>query len=120
MFKSLLRSIWGSPLHRGLRVATVAALVIIPLLTVGLCMARDRAIDARFERITKGMSSEQILRIMGPPAINRECTSYPPKSIDCANEFAYSPTMPLVTPFVWIIRFDHQGHAVEKAELNSP
>jgi hypothetical protein len=57
----------------GRKVMILGTILLVPLLSVGWCTVRDDLLQSRFNKISPGMSPDQVAGIMGNPSWADHC-----------------------------------------------
>ena len=91
--------------------------VAVALLIVGAawadCAVRDRSLARNFEKVSVGMTEEQVRATMGKPTAVEACGSLGGSPKNCSKEYRYKIPYPLL-PYAWVVFFDFTGHAIDK------
>jgi hypothetical protein len=101
---------------RRILVALPFAVAVAALL---FCYFRDRKLERGFDRITTGMTEQQIVAVMGKPSSTGKCGELGGFPDGCSKEYLYNTPYPFV-PVTWAIFIDVRGYVIDKYEYQSP
>src|SRR5262249_33822158 len=101
-------------------------IVGLPIIGVSLCIIRDDQLDRNFRAVAPGMSSPEIVRIMGSPSWDSDCghARLPEvrKPANCTRELGYSATLARTgfAPMWWLVWLGTGGVVIRTAKIVSP
>jgi hypothetical protein len=103
-------------------VVTRSAILLVPVLAVSWCAARDHLLEAHFGQVTSGMSRDDVVRLMGKPSWEDRCGAKMPTGlpVPCTKELGYSETLAPLLPRYYLIWFGNTGKVVHTAPITSP
>jgi hypothetical protein len=101
---------------------TRGVILLVPVVAVSWCTARDHLLEAHFEKVTEGMSRDEVVHLMGKPGWEGRCGAKMPTGLPtpCANELGYSETLAPLLPRFYLIWFGNDGRVVRTAPITSP
>jgi hypothetical protein len=108
------------------RVALLAigTVVVAAIVAVALALFRNHGRNSAFDAVTKGMSEEQVLVLMGRPDARRQVCRDAPSWIgdpvheqQCSFEYQYDAWF---EPQFWTVGFGADGRAISKYNYVSP
>lgn len=108
--------------RRWSRAANIGMAILVPALAVSFCTVRDKLLQAHFERVSSGMSVEQVIRIMGLPSWDDRCGAKMRTGLPhpCKREIGYSETLAPLMPRYYLIWFGDDGRVIDTAPITSP
>jgi hypothetical protein len=95
--------------------------VIATLLLLGV--NRDKYLSSGFERVSTGMSRQQVAALMGTPKRIERCSSGPfaPRVLDrCVETNVYSQSFAPLDPEYRVVWLDEDQRVIDKYQYQSP
>jgi hypothetical protein len=78
----------------------------------------DSRLEHNFERVSKGMTQQEVRSVMGKPDTVGKCGELGGYPEGYSNEYLYKPMIPAIE--TWAFFFDSQGRVLDKYEYQSP
>ena len=107
-------------LRKGLVTGLIA---LVPASLVSFGIVRESSLGADFERVSVGMSEQQVIRVMGRLGWTERCPSGPltdPCLGRCVEAYVYPSSFAPLIPEYWVIWFDSDKRVVGKLDCQSP
>jgi outer membrane protein assembly factor BamE (lipoprotein component of BamABCDE complex) len=102
--------------------AALLALADVAMIAVmlGWAFYRNSRIASRYQRVSVGASVQQVLRLLGTPSWMEPCgQSFGTRELNCT-EYIYRNSFAPLVPEYYSVRFDTNGHVVDKYVYESP
>src|SRR6516165_5459124 len=97
----------------GTAIGSIALLVAVA--TSFSCYLRDTKLERGFDKISNGMTEQQVVAVMGKPSSTGKCGRIGGFPAGCSKEYLYNTPYPLV-PVTWAVFVDGNGHVIDKYE----
>jgi hypothetical protein len=103
----------------------ILILLASPFILLGCAFWRDKNLSESFDKVADGATQEDVVRLMGKPKKVEKCDEFLGPNLQsetkvCASEYLYAATFAPYTPHYYIVRFNGEGHVIEKVPLSSP
>jgi hypothetical protein len=94
-----------------------AALIALPVLSISWCTIHDDRLEAHFKEVSPGMSTDQVIGIMGKPSWVDRCGAKMPAGLpkQCTKEIGYAVMLAPLDPSYYLIWFGPNGRVSETA-----
>ena len=99
------------------------ALILLFIILAFLGYTYDNNLFSKFDKVTIGMSKQQVVKMLGNPKIvNHECKwEFVSKQVDGCNEiYIYSSIWAPLNPEYPVIWFDKNNYVIDKFDFQSP